>query len=68
MVAKKPLLGMILIDCAKANAGQGLKAAAHQCGYGKDLVGFLAALQSAGEDMGVDIKDLKDLQAEQEHL
>lgn len=68
MTANKPLTGVILIDCAKANAGQGLQTAAYQCGYGDDLTGFLAALQSAGEDMGVDIQELKDLQAEQERL
>lgn len=67
MAASKPLTGVILIDCAKANAGQGLKIAAHQCGYGEDLDGFLVALKAAGEAMGVEIQELEDLQAEQEH-
>ena len=65
MGTKKLLTGVILIDCAKANAKQGLQVAAEQCGYGDDLEGFLAALQSAGDDMGIEIHELKDLEVEQ---
>ncbi|NJN29481.1 MAG: hypothetical protein HC824_02705 [Synechococcales cyanobacterium RM1_1_8] len=61
MVARQPLTGIILVDCAKANAAQGLKVAARQCGYGSGLKSFLAALQSAGEEMGVEIEELEDL-------
>lgn len=68
MVSNKQLTGVILVDCAKANAGQGLKTAAYQCGYGEDLIGFLAALQTAGEAMGIEIQELKDLQAEKDRL
>lgn len=66
MVAKKPLTGVILVDCAKANAAQGLSIAASQCGYGDDVKGFLSALQAAGKEMGVEIQELEDLQAEQD--
>lgn len=66
MSANKPLTGVILVDCAKANAKQGLPVAAEQCGYGNNLDEFLSALQSAGDEMGLDIQELKDLQIERE--
>ncbi len=61
MSAKKPLQGIDLVDCAKANAPQGIEMAADQCGYGSDLDTFFAALQQAGEEMGVDIESIQDL-------
>jgi hypothetical protein len=66
MVASKPLKGVILVDCAKANAAQGIEVAAAQCGYGSDLDSFLVALQSAGEEMGVEIEELKDLRTQRD--
>lgn len=68
MTASKPLTGVILVDCAKANAAQGIEVTALQCGYGSDLEGFLNALQSAGEEMGVEIEELKDLRTQHNPL
>lgn len=67
MAASQPLTGVVLVDCAKANAAQGLNTAACQCGYDKDIAGFLNALKAAGEAMGIELQELKDLQAEQDH-
>ena len=64
MVASKRLTGVVLVDCAKANSAQGLKVAAEQCGYGEDTRAFLEALKTAGDEMGVEIEELKDLQTE----
>jgi hypothetical protein len=60
MASSKPLEGVILIDCAKANVKYGLGAAAEQCGYGQDLEGFQAALTSACQAMGVSINGFDD--------
>jgi hypothetical protein len=58
---KQPLTGVELIDCARANAGQGVEVAAQLCGYGSNLDGFQEALQQAGEQMGLAIESLGDL-------
>jgi hypothetical protein len=63
MAASSPLKGMELVDCAKANAKQGLQTAATQCGYGNDLDGFSHALQKACAHMGIEIEGLSDLNA-----
>jgi hypothetical protein len=61
MAAQSPLTGVVLVDCAKANAKSGSAIAATQCGYGDDIQGFRAALQSACDEMGVTFDDLSDL-------
>lgn len=61
MAASSPLTGMELVDCAKANATQGVETAATQCGYGNNLDGFSQALQQACADMGIEIEGLSDL-------
>lgn len=50
-----------MVDCARANAAQGQAIAAEQCGYEKNVEGFLEALRKAGEAMGVEIQSLADL-------
>ncbi|MGB3402415.1 MAG: hypothetical protein WBA77_06970 [Microcoleaceae cyanobacterium] len=66
MPAQKPLSGTELIDCAKANAKQGIKEAAYNCGYGEDLAAFQASLKQACEDIGVEINELSDLITDQQ--
>ena len=66
MTASKRLEGIELVDCAKANAKQGIEIAARQCGYGENLEEFRQALQKACQDMGVDIDSLSDLITDQQ--
>lgn len=68
MPAKQPLQGLELIDCAKASATQGLKTAAYQCGYGKDLNRFQQTLKQACQDIGVEIQELSDLITDQQSV
>ena len=56
-----PLTGTTLVDCAKANAKQGIEVAAKQCGYGQDLDRFSQALTQACDEMGIQIEGLSDL-------
>ncbi|MEL6938277.1 MAG: hypothetical protein AAFO84_03690 [Cyanobacteria bacterium J06598_1] len=65
MAANQPLKGIALIDCAKANAAQGIATAARLCGYGEDISTFQQALTQAGEDMGVALTELEDLITDQ---
>ncbi|MEM9949394.1 MAG: hypothetical protein AAF810_25450 [Cyanobacteria bacterium P01_D01_bin.36] len=65
MAANQPLTGIALIDCAKANAAQGVAEAARLCGYDGNVDGFRQALTRAGEDMGVVLDDLNDLITDQ---
>ncbi|MBE9077600.1 hypothetical protein IQ241_09870 [Romeria aff. gracilis LEGE 07310] len=65
MAASKPLEGLDLIDCAKANAPQGSRVAAEQCGYGSDLEKFMTALKQAADHMGVEVKEIEDLITDQ---
>ncbi|NMF85293.1 hypothetical protein [Nodosilinea sp. P-1105] len=65
MASSSPLTGVILIDCARANATRGLAIAAHQCGYGDDIAKFQAALRSACEAMNVSVDDFADLVADE---
>lgn len=46
MTSAKPLQGLDLIDCAKANASLGIDNAARNCGYGENvgMVRILAPL------------------------
>lgn len=61
MAAQSPLTGVVLVDCAKANAKNGLETAANQCGYGTDVQAFQAALKKACEEIGVEASSLSDL-------
>jgi hypothetical protein len=47
MTAAQPLKGIALIDCARANAQQGIDTAARLCGYGRDLHTFSRELSQA---------------------
>ena len=66
MASPTPLQGLELIDCAKANAAQGIETAAHLCGYGKDLNTFKRELKQACQDIGVKIEELSDLITDQQ--
>lgn len=61
MASSQPLQGIDLVDCAKANAMQGIATAAQLCGYGSDLNSFEQQLQRACQDIGVEIQELSDL-------
>jgi hypothetical protein len=61
MASAQPLKGITLIDCAKANAQQGINTAARLCGYGHDLTTFERELKQACQNIGVDIQVLNDL-------
>jgi hypothetical protein len=61
MASSQPLTGIELIDCAKANAQQGIATAAELCGYGKDLNKFDRELKQACQNIDVDVKELSDL-------
>ncbi|MGB3765159.1 MAG: hypothetical protein WA947_01265 [Phormidesmis sp.] len=65
MAANQPLTGIALVDCAKANAQQGVQEAAKLCGYGDNISDFQSALKQAGEDMGVKLDELDDLITDQ---
>lgn len=66
MTSPKPLKGIELVDCAKANAAQGLAVAAELCGYGQDVSQFQQELHQACQHMGVEISELSDLITGQE--
>lgn len=66
MNASKILTGIDLIDCAKANAKQGIEVAAKQCGYGDDIKKFQQSLQQACQEKGIDVKQLSDLVTDQQ--
>jgi len=61
MTSDTPLTGVVLVDCARANAKGGLAIAAKQCGYGNSTASFQSALQAACSEMGVEINSLSDL-------
>jgi hypothetical protein len=65
MSSPTPLEGIELIDCAKANAKQGIETAAELCGYSDDLNRFKQALQHACSQIGVEISELSDLVTDQ---
>ncbi len=66
MTSAKPLEGLDLIDCAKANASLGIDNAARHCGYGENLSAFEQALKEAGQKMGIEINTLSDLITDQQ--
>jgi hypothetical protein len=68
MASPTPLHGTDLIDCAKANAKQGIETAAHLCGYGQDLNTFKQELQQACQDIGVTFYELSDLITDQQNI
>ncbi len=68
MASSTPLRGNELIDCAKANAKQGIEVAARQCGYGQDLATFEQELKHACDHIGVSIDELIDLITDQQRV
>ncbi len=61
MASPTPLEGLELIDCARANAKQGIETTANLCGYGSDLNTFRHQLEKACQQMGVEFHELSDL-------
>ena len=68
MSASSTLTGIELIDCARANAKQGVEVASRQCGYGTDFTRFSQALQDACHHIGVEIHELSDLITDSQSL
>lgn len=68
MASPTPLKGIELIDCAKANAAQGLAAATQFCGYGEDTEKFQQELQQACKQIGIEISELGDLVTQQQSV
>jgi hypothetical protein len=68
MASSTPLKGLELVDCARANAKQGIETAADLCGYGQDINTFSQELQKACDQMGVTVNELSDLITEQDAL
>ncbi|MBD2022385.1 hypothetical protein H6F43_19575 [Leptolyngbya sp. FACHB-36] len=68
MAAATPLKGLELVDCARANAKQGVEMASRQCGYGEDLNTFRRELKQACEEMGVQFNELSDLITDQQMM
>ncbi|WRH65667.1 MAG: hypothetical protein RSE13_17860 [Planktothrix sp. GU0601_MAG3] len=68
MSKSKPLTDLELIDCAKANAKQGVENAAKLSGYGDDIDKFMEELQTACQRIGVNIDTLSDLIKEQQQI
>ena len=61
MTSPTRLYGTKLVDCARANAKHGIKAAAYQCGYGEDIKAFAQELRKACEEMNLQVKELAEL-------
>lgn len=68
MASPTPLQGTELVDCARANAKQGIETAALQCGYGEDLSTFARELKQACEQMNLQVKELSELITDQEMI
>ncbi|MBW4555273.1 MAG: hypothetical protein KME59_04920 [Trichormus sp. ATA11-4-KO1] len=68
MTSPKPLHGTELVDCARANAKQGIETAAYQCGYGDDINTFAGELRHACEKMNLQVKELNELITDQDML
>lgn len=60
------LQGIELINCAKANAKQGVAIAAEQSGYQQNVGLFIENLHKACQQIGVDINELNDLITDQQ--
>lgn len=61
MPSPTPLKGTDLVDCAKANAKQGIETAAFLCGYGTDLNTFRRELSNACDEMNLQVSELNEL-------
>ncbi|WP_066378548.1 MULTISPECIES: hypothetical protein [unclassified Anabaena] len=68
MASPKPLHGTDLVDCARANAKQGIETAAYQCGYGDDINTFARELKQACEQMNLQVKELSQLITDQDMI
>jgi hypothetical protein len=68
MASPTPLKGLELVDCARANAKQGIETAAELCGYGDNLNTFSQELKHACDGMNVKFNELTDLITEQDNL
>ncbi len=68
MASSTPLKGTELVDCARANAKQGIETAASQCGYGDDLNKFSHELRQACEEMNLQVKELSELITDQDNI
>ncbi len=68
MASSIPLQGTELVDCARANAKQGIETAALQCGYGDDLNAFSRELKAACEQMNLQVKELSQLITDQDRI
>lgn len=68
MTSPTPLKGTDLVDCAKANAKQGIETAALQCGYGDDLNTFRQQLSNACEEMNLQVSELNELITDQDMM
>ncbi len=60
------LQGIELINCAKANAKQGVEEAANLAGYDKNIGLFIENLHKACQQIGVNINELDDLITDQQ--
>lgn len=56
-----PLTGEALINCAKANAYQGITAVTQLCGYASDVDGFRSAVKQQMDEMGIESESLQKL-------
>ena len=61
MTSPTRLSGTELINCAQANAKEGIVMATHQCGYDNDIDTFQRELIVALEQIGIKNKDFEDL-------
>ena len=68
MASPTRLQGTELVDCARANAKQGIETAAYQCGYGNDLNTFARELRQACEEMNLQVKELNELITDQDMI
>ncbi len=68
MASSTPLQGTELVDCARANAKQGIETAASLCGYGEDVNTFATALRQACEEMNLQVRELSELISDQEMI
>jgi len=68
MASPTPLKDLELIDCAKANAKQGVETAAQLCGYGQDIAAFKQELTTACDRIGVTFNEMRDLITDQQNL
>lgn len=68
MASLQPLHDRELVDCARANANQGIEIAAYQCGYGDDINTFAQELRQACEKMNLRVKELNQLITDQDMI